>query len=1136
MRFPEMFVVLASVVLKDLVISAAERPSFRILAPEFVCGPTKSTNLSDETGSAVAVPQQITIGLQTKGGQRLHYDVTVHFELLNGIVSQRHTLLLWKSVRQLEKRFKAEREAISDGNQITIPNEDLVPGVGYTFNVVAVDQAGARSQDQNFTVTYTGKNARAALMQDGSSSAGDVSLLLLGSEVTYPDVPFTVTAKVIFCRPRNAYKFHWTVQGLDEASGVSNTNSDILEIPAGNLSPGKTYNIAVTVVDSAAGNSIVAATMKLSVLKRDLKGGVFPTDATAGFAQTIVIRTLFNDRQISNENWKCEDSTGDGGCSEDLLISKNSATISFLKESMYKVSAAVGDVRLESHIQVNSKSTVSVVLQSLPPLYLLLGQRYEIPVDVSGLFPKCTSNWTVVQQDGFAYLDPSTVGGLGGVQINDIEENFLSELVDYGNDTVTREVSLIIPATAPKWDGLAPDASYKFRLVTTCPEPIDDSVDTKAPRGTVTSHWDMILETNAPPKGLSLEVSPIENGTALSTFFTFSTGVAKERESDYPLVYSYWYSVEGNSIGFASYYEVMSAETQLPYTKSGVSTFYEVCDSRNACSRIDGPKVILLPNPNLNQADLDHRVDAIENSFRRCNIIEATKIAFDAVVTLKNQDSEHFSDFYNKVMLLMETKTPEVQKDFVEWSRYLSASTVLQYAKQVKVLVDFGNHGSQLLGPLLELIDAVEHGPARESREVHLAPSANTAEVKLDLYESQILSANVSEAKQQLLSYIPTATEQFCSNKQRGYSGRLISLDVMRWSAASKSPLQDGVRIPDNASSSVHAILKTSDASIGTSSVSGVAYYCLGKIWFRSDLLTSEPMMGMYQALLVAVDKAGSWKQADWKDGKFTWNASLPAGNHSGSYKCELLTKDLKWYSNLCNSSSDGDSVQCSCSQMSYLRITSKAQVEVSTTATSTTKVVTPPSATATSSTTAIHSAETTPYTDGLTFAPLPTNLTPNTPPTSTSASPSPSTIPSVTSPTVQNTSAVPSPATSQSPTTSTVNTTTTTIQSPTNATTIQQADHLHQSNITRSAAVGGSGAGPLEYSIIGALVLCAGLTGTALVLYRRRRHTTSLTEELQDIAARGRSHSLPVRYARFQDEHNMGGDNVSTISDTITI
>lgn len=35
-------------------------PSFRILAPEFICGQTKPENISD-TGSAA--PQQITIGL-----------------------------------------------------------------------------------------------------------------------------------------------------------------------------------------------------------------------------------------------------------------------------------------------------------------------------------------------------------------------------------------------------------------------------------------------------------------------------------------------------------------------------------------------------------------------------------------------------------------------------------------------------------------------------------------------------------------------------------------------------------------------------------------------------------------------------------------------------------------------------------------------------------------------------------------------------------------------------------------------------------------------------------------------------------------------------------------------------------------
>ncbi|XP_021693073.1 uncharacterized protein LOC5580082 [Aedes aegypti] len=1139
MRFLETVVILICWFLTDLEIATAERPSFRILAPKFICGQMKASNSSD-TGSASA-PQQITIGLQTKGGQRLHYDVTVHFELLNGIVSQRHTLLLWKSVRQLEKRFKAERELISEGNQITIPNEDLVPGVIYTFNVVASDLEGARSQDQNFTVTYRGKHARAALVQEGSSSIGDVSLLLLGSEVTYPDVPFTVTAKVVFCRPRNDYKFKWTVQGLDEALAALNTSSDVLEIPAGNLSPGKNYIINVTVVESTTGKNIVAANMKLNVLNRGLRGKIFPIDATTGFAQTTEIRTVFNDRKISNVNWSCKDSSGDGSCSEDLLVSKNSATISFIKESKYTISVAVEGLQLDSHIKVNSKSTVSVVLQSLPPMYLFLGQRYEIPVDVSGLFPKCTSNWTVVKQEGFAYFDSTSMGGIGGVRINDIEENFLSELVDYGNDTVTREVTLIIPDAAQKWDGLVPDASYKFRLITQCPEPIDDSVDSKVPRGTVTSHWDMILETNAPPKGLPLEVIPNENGTALNTFYTFSTGMALERETDFPLRYSYWYSVEGNSINFASYYEVMSAETQLPYSKGGVTTFYEVCDSRSACSRIDGPKVSLLPNTNLNQEDLEHRIDSVKNSFLRGNIIEATKLAFDAVVTLKNQDSKDYSDFYTKIMSVIEVQTAIVEENFADRSRFMSASDILQFAKQVKVLVDFGHTGSYLLSLLLELIDAVEYGPTRETRQVNPAPATNTAGVKLDLYESQIMSKNDSESKQQLLGYIPIATEQFCTNKQGGYSGKLVTLDVMRWSASSKNPLQDGVRIPDNVTSPMAATVKTSEVPTVPVSATGVAYYCLAKIWFRSDVLTSEPMVGMYRALLLVVDKTGAWKQVEWKDGRYLWNVSLAAGNSSGSYKCEVMTTDLKWDAVLCESSSIDSFLKCNCSEMNYIRVITKKPNETTTATTLPTTAIVTPVDTTTSVTTTVNLAESTTDTDILTFAPLSTNSPPTSISIGVSTTPPTTTLPNLTSTAATIASAV----TTQSPTTvtpsinTTAITTTTSNTPPTTSnpnTTLQQADQL-QANITLGhLGGGGGGAGPLEYSIIGALVLCAALTVAALVLYRRRRHTTSLTEELQGIVARVRSHSLPVRYARFQDEHNMNGDNVSTISDTVTI
>lgn len=128
------------------------------------------------------------------------------FTLLDGFISQRHTLQLWRSARQLEQRIDKDHEVVSASNQITIFNEELVSGVIYTFNIVGVDDNGVLSHDQNFTITYKGKNTRTSVDQDGSSSRDDVSLLLLCPEVCYSDLPYLVTAKVIFCKPRNDYK------------------------------------------------------------------------------------------------------------------------------------------------------------------------------------------------------------------------------------------------------------------------------------------------------------------------------------------------------------------------------------------------------------------------------------------------------------------------------------------------------------------------------------------------------------------------------------------------------------------------------------------------------------------------------------------------------------------------------------------------------------------------------------------------------------------------------------------------------------------------------------------------------------------------------------------------------------------
>lgn len=52
--------------------------------------------------------------------------------------------------------------------------------------------------------------------------------------------------------------------------------------------------------------------------------------------------------------------------------------------------------------------------------------------------------------------------GLGNISITDVEGNFLSELVDFVNSTVSRDISLIVPRKGafPNWDGLKPNAKY----------------------------------------------------------------------------------------------------------------------------------------------------------------------------------------------------------------------------------------------------------------------------------------------------------------------------------------------------------------------------------------------------------------------------------------------------------------------------------------------------------------------------------------------------------------------------------------------------------------------------------------------------------------------------------------------------
>ncbi|XP_055617276.1 uncharacterized protein LOC129762772 [Toxorhynchites rutilus septentrionalis] len=1103
-----------------------EKPMFRILAPKFICGNKHAGVTNDtQTKSSNGTPQQIVISLQTKGGEKLRYRVAIQFFLIDGFVSQRHTLQLWRSVRQLEQRLDKERNAITASNQIIISNEELVGGVIYTFNIVGVDGTDELSQDQNFTITYKGENVKSSVDQDGSSSRDDVSLLLLCSETGYADIPYLVTAKVIFCEPKNDYKIIWTIS--DERIGNLDTQSDTLTIPAGVLKPGKRYEIAATVIDSTSEVPIIKATVKIHILERVLKGSIFPVEATTGAAQLTVIRAAFNNPQLSNLSWSCEDDSGDKSCSDDLIISPYVGSISFTKDARYAVTVSVDNLSISSSIKVNTKSTVSVSLQKLPAAYIIPGQRYEFTVDVKGLVPKCICNWTVVKEEDFAYFDPISMGGIGGLVITDIEENFLSEIVDYGNDTIEREINLIIPPSTntSQWMGLEPNVLYKFRLAIECPEPVDASFSNGDSRGTVPSYWDMVLETNAPPKGVPLSVTPTFNGTALSTNYIFTTDIANDTKTDFPLRYSFWYNVEKHSMNIANLFEIVSTETQLPYSMSEISTYYLICDSREACARVNGPSIKVQPNSNFNMTERTRKLDAIENHFYRDNYNQAVKIAFELLLTLRNQNSSLFDDTYTQIMIFLEKLFEAIKASIEERAHHLNA--VLQLAQQARILIDFQPDASdRLLGQLLELIDSAERTSKRITRSVNYKPIPDTVDIdstKIGIYKSLITSSNgtaetKSKARTLLLNYIPIIAQRYCANHQTNYSDEWFKLEITRMKPAIRNPLRKSIRIPsgDTKLPQVVTVAGLGGPSDGQL-LETASYLCLGSLVYYRDFLSSENVSEgeIYTVFLTVSDKNDIGVIAEWTAGIYVWNITEKNKTSSRDYQCLLWNEEAtSWTDNSCRTETRFSSVVCNCTQMGYLRviITNRpATLEVTTSMEEIYSMSTTILEENITDTTSVHYWDTTTDSEVITLVEI---------------SALASTTDSLENSVITTTSAY-SP-TSESSANLVVN------QTKNHNSSILEIEGQSGVNSTHSHQTAATGT--LGYSIIAALVLIALLTAIALVLYKRRRHTTSLTEEMQVVAGRMRSSTQPVRYARFQDEHNMSGDNVSTISDSVTV
>lgn len=211
---------------------------------------------------------------------------------------------------------------------------------------------------------------------------------------------------------------------------------------------------------------------------------------------------------------------------------------------------------------------------------------------------------------------------------------------------------------AADFPGLIGGATYRFRMRSTCPVPIDgNTIDADASqenRPNVTALVDLVIETNAPPRGYPLEIVPLR-GVALRTAFKFTTGSAVDEPKDYPLRYTFQFLVAVSSAAgrpedgqfvstvVAQYYENTVCDSWLPYSAQPIRTMYEVCDSRDACVRYFGPNVTVerMGNDGGNDSDeTDAKMLAIDEqiagAMQRRDYELAFRVANITAISMRN--------------------------------------------------------------------------------------------------------------------------------------------------------------------------------------------------------------------------------------------------------------------------------------------------------------------------------------------------------------------------------------------------------------------------------------------------------------------------------------------------------------------
>ncbi|KAL0819669.1 hypothetical protein ABMA28_007735 [Loxostege sticticalis] len=291
---------------------------------------------------------------------------------------------------------------------------------------------------------------------------------------------------------------------------------------------------------------------------------------------------------------------------------------------MYQITLSVSVLSHTSsaNATIMTVSPILPVLQINPSERLLNeGSTVEIVANASNVVPSCTLSWYFASEDYLAEFDAAMNETCDDCQhgealtdtltIYSLEEQFLSELADYSNETEWRQVTTTLPAR-----------SGRARFVAQCGCSLTFSCDTE---GTV--YGDVWFQLNESPKAGDVKISP-ESGTAMETVFRIST--RSVNDPDVPLEYSFYCKIGEDTLLLASYIEHRAVETLLPYLEGGTEVWVRVCDALGACSEGSPTTVVLSAGT---ARTVDALIEDVQAHVRRCELIPLTRIAQSAIVT-----------------------------------------------------------------------------------------------------------------------------------------------------------------------------------------------------------------------------------------------------------------------------------------------------------------------------------------------------------------------------------------------------------------------------------------------------------------------------------------------------------------------